>query len=109
MLHFLLHPWNRKRFFPLLTPTVSLPPLPPVVPLPPLDTEEFSGSHALGGVLQRGILTPQQCIEECTAPCQAVDFNSLSQTCWFHAKATACTQLVSKESCTHYKKVSCGM
>ena len=66
--------------------------------------------HLLGGKPQRGITTLAECLARCTGTCLAADFNfrpSTAGQCFFHTSSTACSQMVSKKDCAHYRRTTC--
>ena len=65
--------------------------------------------HIRGGSLQPDIRDLSSCITSCDADnsCLAVDFNFQHNTCWYHGRKTACSNLRRKQSCVHHKLVNC--
>ena len=68
------------------------------------------GQHLPGGTAQLSITTVTECHNTCnqTLDCFAFDWNSDTETCWFHSATSLCGTLFSQAWCTHYKFYRCG-
>ncbi|ELU09921.1 hypothetical protein CAPTEDRAFT_224151 [Capitella teleta] len=76
----------------------------------PLETS--TGFHIRGGTLMSAYRDVAACLDACRAVptiCQAVDFNSQYNSCWFHSSLTACDTLVAKATCTNYRLAVCAV
>ena len=72
--------------------------------------EIISDRHAHGAELQRAIHDANLCVRMCArAGCKAVDFDTRTDTCWFHGPDTACAELQLQMGVMHYKLTRCGM
>ncbi|CAH1796671.1 unnamed protein product, partial [Owenia fusiformis] len=71
--------------------------------------ETYTGFNLFGGTFQSGISSSAACIAACqsSSTCEALDFNSADNSCWFHTSSSSCGALNAKSTCTHYKLVSC--
>ena len=76
--------------------------------MPSSFSETFPNRHAYNGILQRGVVSWEDCINGCVDSCFAVDFDrSRDDTCWHHTETSSCQDLIYKRGCTHYRIRSC--
>ncbi|XP_023931175.1 uncharacterized protein LOC106153018 isoform X2 [Lingula anatina] len=83
-----------------------------VADTPPRDFASVSRNTAIqGGVLQRGLHEPRQCLLYCQVNdnCRAYDFNFRDRTCFHHDQNTVCNTRMSVQQVIHVTKcTSCA-